>query len=75
MWAAAIWAPSLMGLLPIWASSTLFPRLQTYTLSPAFKACPRTKGLYPACSARRTVSAAQRRSVLPASRNVIYSLQ
>ena len=42
MWAAAIWAPSARLFVPMWASNTALPRLETYTLSPAARAMPRT---------------------------------
>ena len=67
--------PSVMGRVPITASSRAFPRLLTYTLSPAFRGALRSKGRKPLASASSTADRTASRSVLERSKKARYPSQ
>ena len=67
----AICAPSARLSLPMTASISPLPRLQVYTLSPAFSAMPRLYCTKPFASAAAIAARALSRSVFPAFRKAL----
>ena len=68
MWAPTMLRPFSKGSLPMMYSWTALFMVFTYTRSPAFRASTFSRSTYPAFSARRMVSRAHSRSVLPLSK-------